>query len=179
MKKKKGHAQKKTEEINHSQINISRFLVMYISLMVLFFFLIWFAPFKQIIDINKIYSQVVVWILSKILGHTAITFSYEGSLLYLYDTTLDLQFGCNGLEAIFIYSGAVLVFPASWKYKLKGILSGFVLIQFFNILRVLALVYAALYYKGLFEYLHVYIGQGIMIALSLGIFFLYLNYANK
>jgi exosortase/archaeosortase family protein len=179
MKKKKGSAQKKTENINHSRINISRFVIMYISLMVLFFFLIWFAPFRQIIDVNKIYSQVVVGILSKILGYTAIHFSYEGSLIHLPDTVLDLKFGCNGLEAIFIYSGAVLVFPAGWKKKLKGIISGFVLIQFFNILRVLALVYGALYYKSLFEYLHIYIGQGIMIALSLGIFFLYLNYANE
>lgn len=179
MKKKRTGSGKKTGKAPRSQISTSRFLVLYMSLMAFFFFLIWFAPFQQILDINKLYSQVVISILSRILGYTGIPCTYEGSVIRLPDTALDLQFGCNGLEAVFIYSGAVLVFPAGWKKKLAGIVIGFFIIQFFNILRVLALVYAEQYYKSLFDYLHIYVGQGIMIALSLGIFFLYLNYANK
>ena len=34
-------------------------------------------------------------------------------------------------------------------------------------------------FKNLFEYIHVYVAQGIMIAVSLVIFFVYINYAQR
>jgi exosortase/archaeosortase family protein len=92
---------------------------------------------------------------------------------------LDVKFGCNGLEAVMIYGVAVIAFPAQWKYKLMGIGGGFVLLQIINILRITALAYSAIHFKTLFEYIHIYIAQGMMIAVSLGVFFIYLNYAKS
>ncbi len=88
---------------------------------------------------------------------------------------MDIRFGCNGIEAMLIYAAAVTAFPASWKRKLAGIFVGIVLIHIANVGRIVALAFIGVYYPKLFQYFHVYILQGMMIAFALVIFFVYLH----
>jgi exosortase/archaeosortase family protein len=162
-----------------SRLNIRRFIITYFLLMGAFFFLIGFDPIREVIDLNGIYTTGVVVITSKVLGFLSIPASFQGSLIRLPSITLDVQFGCNGLEAVMIYSVAVLAFPSAWKRKLYAILAGFIIIQAINILRIAGLAYSGVHFRNVFEYIHVYVAQGIMIAVALGIFFIYLNYTNN
>ncbi len=158
-------------------ISVWRFAVTYLALMGLFYLLIGLKPVENVISLNGLYTKGVVILTSKILEMLSIPSTYQGSFINLPSTVLDVRFGCNGLEAVMIYSVAVIAFPASWKDKLMGILGGFLVIQVINILRISSLVYSAIHFKDLFEYIHIYIAQGMMIAVSLGVFFIYLNYA--
>jgi len=159
-------------------ISVWRFAVTYLALMGSFFLLIGLKPVQNVIDLNGLYTKGVVILTSKILEVLTIPSTYQGSVIKLPSTLLDVRFGCNGLEAVMIYSVAVIAFPASWKDKLMGILGGFLVIQVINILRISSLAYSAIHFKDLFEYIHIYIAQGMMIAVSLGVFFIYLNYAK-
>jgi len=160
-------------------ISVKRFAVTYLILMGAFFLLIGLKPIQDILDLNGRYTRGVVILTSKILKILSIQSTYQGSIIQLPSIALDVRFGCNGLEAVMIYSVAVIAFPAQWKYKLMGIGAGFALLQIVNILRITALAYSAIHFKTLFEYIHVYIAQGMMIAVSLGVFFIYLNYAKS
>jgi exosortase H (IPTLxxWG-CTERM-specific) len=160
-------------------ISIKRFAIVYLILMGLFFFVIGFTPFQKIIDVNGIYTHVIVVFTAKLLGIAGISCAYQGSIIQLPSIALDVKFGCNGLEAVMIYSVAVIAFPASWKKRFFGILLGLIVIQTVNILRIAALAYSGIHFKNLFEYIHIYVAQGMMIAVSLGIFFIYLNYAQS
>ena len=159
-------------------ISVWRFAVTYLALMGSFFLLIGLKPVQNVIDLNGLYTKGVVILTSKILEVLTIPSTYQGSVIKLPSIALDVRFGCNGLEAVMIYSVAVIAFPASWKDKLMGILGGFLVIQVINILRISSLAYSAIHFKDLFEYIHIYIAQGMMIAVSLGVFFIYLNYAK-
>jgi exosortase H (IPTLxxWG-CTERM-specific) len=159
-------------------ISVWRFAVTYLALMGSFFLLIGLKPVQNVIDLNGLYTKGVVILTSKILEVLTIPSTYQGSVIKLPSIALDVRFGCNGLEAVMIYSVAVIAFPASWKDKLMGILGGFLVIQVINILRISSLAYSAIHFKNLFEYIHIYIAQGMMIAVSLGVFFIYLNYAK-
>jgi exosortase H (IPTLxxWG-CTERM-specific) len=159
-------------------ISVWRFAVTYLALMGSFFLLIALKPVQNVIDLNGLYTKGVVILTSKILEVLTIPSTYQGSVIKLPSIALDVRFGCNGLEAVMIYSVAVIAFPASWKDKLMGILGGFLVIQVINILRISSLAYSAIHFKDLFEYIHIYIAQGMMIAVSLGVFFIYLNYAK-
>lgn len=77
-----------------------------------------------------------------------------------------------------IYSVAVIAFPAPWKVKLAGIAFGFFVLQVVNVLRIGLLAYAGIHFRSVFEYLHVFVAQGIMIALALFIFLAYLRHAG-
>lgn len=156
-----------------------RFAITYLIMMGLFFFLIGFKPIQDIIDLNGLYTNGVVIVTSKVLGIMGIPCTYQGSIIQLPSISLDVRFGCNGLEAVMIYSVAVIAFPATWKKKILGIVAGFIIIQVINILRIASLAYSGIHFGRLFEYIHIYVAQGLMIAISLGVFFIYLHYAKS
>jgi exosortase H (IPTLxxWG-CTERM-specific) len=181
MKKQPEH-RKTTQDAKKNpapKISVWRFGIVYIVLMGTFFLLIGLKPIQNIVDLNGLYTKGVVLLTSKILKGLTIPATYQGSIIQLPSIALDVRFGCNGLEAVLIYSIAVIAFPALWRHKLIGIFAGFFIIQVINILRIASLAYSAVYLKNLFEYIHIYIAQGMMIAVSLGIFFVYLNYAKS
>ena len=176
-KKIKGEQERK--EKASAGINIRRFAVTYLLLMGIFYFLLVFTPLTERLDIDNAYTKGVVLLTSKVLGLMGIPCTYKASIINLPGIALDVKFGCNGLEAVMIYSVAVVAFPAPWKRKALGILAGFLVLQGINILRIAALAYSGVHFKNLFEYIHVYVAQGIMIAVSLVIFFVYIDYAQR
>jgi exosortase H (IPTLxxWG-CTERM-specific) len=172
-------AGKKSPPERGSTISVKRFALTYLGLMGAFFVLIGFKPIQNFIDLNGVYTTGVVIATTKILGIAGIACTHQGSIINLPSISLDIRFGCNGLEAVMIYSVAVIAFPSSWKKKLFGVVAGFVVIQVVNILRIAALAYSGIHFRRLFEYIHIYVAQGMMIAVSLGVFFLYLHYARN
>ena len=160
------------------KVNLRRFLLSYLLLMGGFFVLVAFRPIQQVVDINGIYTRGIVTLAVKMLSGMGIPCAAHGSIIALPRLALDVKFGCNGLEAVMIYSVAILAYPAPWKRRLAGMAAGLVVIQAVNLLRILGLAYAGLHMGSLFRYIHIYVAQGIMIAVSLGLFFAYMAYAE-
>ncbi|MFH0994350.1 MAG: exosortase H [Pseudomonadota bacterium] len=177
--KRRKFAKQKEEQEREGGVSLRRFALTYLILMGAFFILIGFDPILKLIDINGLYTQAIVAITASLLSVIGIASTCRGSIIELFSISLDVKFGCNGLEAVMIYSVAVIAFPASWKKKLIGIAAGFVVIQIVNILRIVGLAYFGVHARNLFEYIHTYIAQGMMIAISLGVFFIYLNYVKS
>ena len=165
--------QKKSESLS-----VIRFILTYVILMGVFFLLIGLEPVKQVLDINGGYSEAIVVLTARILELFGVSSTYSGTLINLPSITLDVEFGCNGLEAVMIYIVAVLTFPATWKNRLFGIIGGFLVIQVLNLIRIVALAYSAVYHRDLFDLIHIYVAQGVMIAVALGTFVLYLSYIS-
>ena len=178
MKKKKSTKSRQSKPDDTPKISVRRFILTYLILMAGFFFIIGFTPLQRIIDVNGLYTRGVVLITAKILSALHITASCTGSIIHLPSISLDVRFGCNGLEAVMIYSVAVLAFPATWKRKVYGIVTGFLIIQVINIARIVGLAYAGVHFESIFHYIHIYVAQGIMIAIALGTFFLYLAFTK-
>jgi exosortase H (IPTLxxWG-CTERM-specific) len=177
MKKKHSKTKQRKSE-DSAKVSIRRFMITYLILMASFFFIIGFTPLQKIIDVNGLYTRGVVLITAKILSALHISASCTGSIINLPSISLDVRFGCNGLEAVMIYSVAVLAFPAPWLKKVYGIIAGFLIIQAINILRIVGLAYAGVHFQSIFHYIHIYVAQGIMIAIALGTFFLYLAFTK-
>ena len=165
-------------EKKSESLSIIRFVVTYVVLMGVFFLLIGLKPVQEVLDINGGYSNAIVILTAKILGLIGVTSTYSGSLINLPSISLDVEFGCNGLEAVMIYTVAVLTFPATWKNRLIGFVVGFLVIQVLNLIRIVALAYAGVYHRDLFDLIHIYVAQGVMIAVALGTFVLYLTYIS-
>ncbi|MBI5674232.1 MAG: exosortase H [Nitrospirae bacterium] len=179
MKKKKNSHFEKDVKPSKPQISVGRFVITYLAVMGFFYFLLVFKPLTNKIDIDDIYTKSVVFVTAKVLAVTGIPCAYNKSIINVPGISLDVKFGCNGLEAVMIYSVAVIAFPAGWKKKVIGVLAGFLVIQAVNILRIAGLAYAGIHFKNLFYYIHIYVAQGIMIAVALAVFFIYLRYATN
>jgi exosortase H (IPTLxxWG-CTERM-specific) len=89
--------------------------------------------------------------------------------------SLAIEFGCNGIEVLFVFWSAVLAYPCRIKQKLFGILFGFVGIFLVNQLRIIGLYYVNRYYAEYLMEAHFYAGQTFVIILGLALWFLWVE----
>lgn len=169
---------KKTDQSLKSK-HLVRFVLIYALLMGGFLLVSGHQGIQEYLDVNDLYSRLVVFVSLMSLKPFGIVAGSEGTVIYLQEMAMDVNFGCNGLEACLIYTVAVLAFPAAWSSKLLGILFGFLLLQGLNVLRIVGLGLSAVYFQDYFEVFHVYVAQGFMIILALILFIFWLAYATK
>ena len=89
--------------------------------------------------------------------------SVHDNILATSGFSINIVDGCNGIYAIAILISGVLAYPASWKHRLWGILLGTLAIFLLNLIRVISLFYLGQHYPRLFEGVHVYVWQPIII----------------
>lgn len=87
--------------------------------------------------------------------------------------------GCNGMEAVIILFAAVFAFPATFKQKMIGFVSGFLAIHALNVVRIISLFYIAKYSHTWFEWFHLYVWQMLIILDALVVWLLWLRWINK
>lgn len=92
---------------------------------------------------------------------------------------IEIERGCNGVEAMIVLAAAVLAFPAPWRHKLAGLAIGFVAIQALNIVRIISLFYLGQWSMTAFEWFHLYIWQALIILDALVVWLIWLKYLPR
>ena len=75
---------------------------------------------------------------------------------------VSIEAGCNGIEAALILIAAMLAYPAPWRHRAIGIVAGLTAVQALNIIRVISLFYVGQWSLQVFEWLHLYIWQALI-----------------
>ena len=88
---------------------------------------------------------------------------------------LKIARGCEGVEGIFILIAAILAYPVGLKSKLKGLGGGILIIYCFNIARIVGLYYTLKYKPYLFDMMHMYVGQTVIVIIAVIYFIAWLN----
>lgn len=83
---------------------------------------------------------------------------------------LNVLFGCEGTDAVFLLTAALLVFPMSLRARLVGLAAGLAWVFVLNQVRIVALFYAFRSDAGLFDLLHTTAAPLLMVVLT-GLFF--------
>jgi exosortase family protein XrtM len=86
--------------------------------------------------------------------------------------TVDVMRGCEGVEGMLIVIAAVCAFTARIRSKIYGIIGGILIVYVFNLLRIIGLYYINRYRPDLFDMMHIYVGQTVIIIISL-IYFIF------
>lgn len=73
-----------------------------------------------------------------------------------------IEAGCNAVEACIVLAAAILAFPSPWRHKMLGLVMGLVVVQAFNILRIISLFYLGQWRMDAFEFAHLYLWQGLI-----------------
>ncbi len=92
---------------------------------------------------------------------------------------VSIEAGCNGLEALIVLSAAMLAFPAPWRQRAAGIAVGGVAIQGLNLLRIVSLYYLARWNAEVFEWVHLYLWQSLIMIDVLIVWLLWLRWTRK
>lgn len=100
-----------------------------------------------------------------LLGETA----HNGNRLAFQGFQAVVVEECNGVLPTYIYISAVLAFPSGWRLKGLGILLGVPTVFVINLVRVISLMILGGTWPTLFEEIHIYVWQAIMIAITVAI----------
>lgn len=87
--------------------------------------------------------------------------------------------GCEGIEGMLLLMAAIFAYPAAFRLKAVGILLGIFVIYAFNLMRIAGLYYIIEYKPSLFDLMHIYVGQIIIIMVSLIFFIAWLSFLEK
>ncbi len=82
---------------------------------------------------------------------------------------------CNGLEVTGIFLAAVFAFPTSFRNKLIGVALGYPVIFVLNVARIAALYLLGFHVPNVFETVHRYYAQALVIILTLLIWMLWVT----
>jgi exosortase H (IPTLxxWG-CTERM-specific) len=86
---------------------------------------------------------------------------------------LDVQNGCNGVEAAILLAAAILAFPATLRSRAIGLLAGVVAIQLLNVVRLSSLFWLGEHYRQVFDLFHVGVWQSLVILAAISFFVLW------
>jgi exosortase H (IPTLxxWG-CTERM-specific) len=100
---------------------------------------------------------------ASVLGLLGQEIRIDGTRVYGRGFAVDIENGCNGIEALIIFLSATLSFPAPWKARLTGLAIGVVGIQIVNLVRVVALFMTGVYFPALFDSSHTVVWQTVVI----------------
>jgi exosortase H (IPTLxxWG-CTERM-specific) len=85
--------------------------------------------------------------------------------------SIDIAEGCNGIYALSIVLAGIIAFPARWRPKLVGLVLAVILIMILNYIRIVTLWFAGAAYPSLFETMHLYVWEFVIIALGAGFWY--------
>lgn len=102
-----------------------------------------------------------------------------GSIIATPGFSVSIRNVCNGLEVTAIFLATVLAFPATWRYRLLGLLAGYPAVFLINIARIVALVIIGMRAPELFEDAHYYYAQGFVILATVGVWLLWVSFYDR
>jgi len=80
---------------------------------------------------------------------------------------VDIAIDCNGTWAFAIFVASVLAVRSSWRAKLWGVGLGVPALWLINTVRIVSLYFVAIYVPTIFEEMHLYVWQFLIIAAAL------------
>ena len=83
---------------------------------------------------------------------------------------VNINNGCNGVEAMLILLASIFAFPASMKARAVGLLLGAIVVQFLNLIRIVTLYLLGAYHRSLFDLFHTAVWQIVIILAAIGFF---------
>lgn len=144
------------------------------------FYAVWFSQWFNVY-INPKITAINAFLSCKVLHLLGQGTSSREAIIYSPVFSISVARGCDGIEAMAIFVSALLVFPVSWRKKIKGAAIGILLLFLLNLFRIISLFMTGVYCRSLFDVMHVEIWQVVFIfaAVALWVACIYRFTKNK
>jgi exosortase H (IPTLxxWG-CTERM-specific) len=96
-----------------------------------------------------------------------------GTVMQSSRFALDVENGCNGVEAVILLAAAILAFPATLRSRLSGLAVASVAIELLNLVRLSSLFWLGEHHRRVFDFVHVAVWQSLVILAAIAIFVLW------
>ncbi|HUV29858.1 MAG TPA: exosortase H [Acidobacteriota bacterium] len=126
--------------------------------------------FKVIMPLNEFLAWSSAAFL-RLMGDNGVVSG--GTSVHSPEFGVNIAEGCNGIYALAIVLAGIIAFPARWRPKLIGLTLAVILIMFLNYVRILTLWYAGTSSAFLFDTMHLYVWEFVIIALGAAFWYLW------
>jgi len=147
------------------------FLARFLALLVVFYFLVAWNPIN-----DRVVVPFTAWIArvsGVLLNAIGERVSVSGTEIRSSAFAVQIENGCNALEAVMLFAAAVLAFPASWRRRLAGLALGLAAIQALNFVRVVSLFWIGAHRPSLFSSSHTVLWQSAVVLASVLLFLIW------
>lgn len=157
---------------------ILKFLLGFIGCMAVFYGIYFSSFYQSFIEKPLLYFQANIGNgILHLLDHDT---KVAGAAIGSNNFSVDIQNGCDGMEAIAILVSGILIFPASARQKGKGLLWGISTLVVLNLLRIAALYLIGINFsKQVFELFHIQGGFILFTMISVLLLFTWMNWVMK
>ena len=135
---------------------VLKYLLGFVLLLVLFY-AVYITPFFEewvLLPVLQVQTEISSFFLNLFgQGTNAQDATLQGKL-----ATLNVAKGCDGMEAMALYLIGVLLMPFSWRSKGVGLLLGAGVLFVLNLVRIIGLYLAKVYWPSAFDTLHIHGG---------------------
>ncbi|MDX1796909.1 MAG: hypothetical protein R3219_09300 [Hydrogenovibrio sp.] len=143
----------------------------------LFFGLVFFEPFSPLYLLNQAQTTLTIEVSRLWVGWLQLPVQIQDNTLVLASgMNLKILDACNGLTPFLLYLAGVLAYPTTWGHKAIWAGIGYLAIWVINTLRLIMVTLAVLENPESFHLVHDWIGRYGTGLLTLGLFFLYLQF---
>jgi exosortase H (IPTLxxWG-CTERM-specific) len=126
---------------------------------------------------NPVNDRVIVPFTSAIAAGSGAILKTMGEPVTVSGTTIassrfgvNINNGCNGVEAMLILLASIIAFPASMKARAAGLFLGAIVVQILNAIRIISLYLLGAYHPRLFDLFHTAVWQIVIILAAIGFF---------
>lgn len=126
---------------------------------------------------NPVNDGVIVPLTSGIAKVSGSLLQMMGEKVTITGTTIrgprfgvNINNGCNGVEAMLILLASIFAFPATMKARAVGLLLGAIVVQILNFIRIITLYLLGAYQPRLFDLFHTAVWQIVIILAAIGFF---------
>lgn len=146
------------------------FLVKFFGILVAAYLFIAWSPVNDrvIVPFTQMIAEGSAAVLKAIGEQVAVS----GTIIRSSRFGVNVNNGCNGVEAMLILLASIMAFPASMKARAAGLALGALAVQLLNAVRIVSLYLLGAYQPRLFEIFHTAVWQ-IVIILAAIVFFLF------
>lgn len=156
-----------------------KYTFIYIFLGSIFFGLIQIENFSPFFFFNDLQTDFTLTLISYGVEFSNFPIKIQETLM-LFDNgaKVIIDYSCNGLTAILLYTIAILSYPTYIKEKIIWLVVGYIIIVSINLLRIFVFSYAVTINPNYFHFAHDYIGRYGMGLLILSLFFIFTQYSR-
>ncbi|HTR02829.1 MAG TPA: exosortase H [Thermoanaerobaculia bacterium] len=147
------------------------FLARFLGLLVLFYAVVAWNPVNDTVVVP--FTAGIARVSAAVLNVFGEKVSVAGTEIRSDKFAVQIENGCNGIEAALLFASAVLAFPAPWRRRVLGLLAGFAAIQALNLVRVVSLFWIGAHRPALFSSSHTVLWQSVVVLASVLLFLLW------
>ncbi len=130
--------------------------------------------------LNPVNDRVIVPFTALVARATAVVLRIvdsgiqsAGTVIRSPSFAIDVNNGCNGIEAMILLSAAIFAFPATLRSRLAGLVVATIAVQLLNVVRLSSLFWLGANHRRFFDLFHVAVWQSLIILAAISMFVLW------